>query len=111
MKIMVIANPKGGVAKTRTVLTLADWLAAEDNKSVLVVDVDQQTSASKHLVRNYTTVHKLVRGASNIGSVCLDLLAKRTPGSPDHIVVRKCGQIQLTGGISLIPASYYLDAL
>jgi len=50
-KIIFIGNYKGGVGKTTSVLNFAEYFSKE-NKNVLVLDIDPQSSLSEILVSN-----------------------------------------------------------
>ncbi|GJD22716.1 hypothetical protein RIVM261_076720 [Rivularia sp. IAM M-261] len=48
--VVSIINLKGGVAKTTTTVQLAECLASEFSKKVLVIDLDPQTNATIALI-------------------------------------------------------------
>ena len=99
--VISLINLKGGVAKTTTTVQLAECLASEFGKKVLVIDLDPQTNATISLIKeekweklkdNHQTLFDLFndklekqstfdlssaiqRGVSNLNLPNLDLLA------------------------------------
>lgn len=52
---ILVANPKGGAGKTTLTVNLAGWLASQ-NKTVSLLDLDRQKSATKWLARRPATL-------------------------------------------------------
>ncbi|MBR2885003.1 MAG: AAA family ATPase, partial [Clostridia bacterium] len=64
LKVIAIANQKGGVGKTTTALALFDYLKLSGRK-VLFIDTDQQKSATKQfqaLVDGEYTLYDVLTG-------------------------------------------------
>ncbi|MGH6845342.1 MAG: ParA family protein, partial [Methylocella sp.] len=76
-KLIAVANMKGGVGKTTTVVSLAEALAADDpHASILVVDLDPQASASVCLAGN-ELLEKLIKNDDTVEAFLEARLIKR----------------------------------
>jgi chromosome partitioning protein len=64
-RAILVANPKGGAGKTTLSINLAGWLAAQ-GKTVSLLDLDRQKSATKWLARRPATLPAItIAGAGN----------------------------------------------
>lgn len=105
-KLIAVANMKGGVGKTTTVVSLSEAFAAENtNVSVLVVDLDPQASASICLAGDDLLAEMITTGRTL--EVFLDLrLIKRGRATLDRRIHRHPSQTTHAGNqlnISLLP--------
>jgi chromosome partitioning protein len=105
-KLIAVANMKGGVGKTTTVVSLAEALAADDSSpSVLVVDLDPQASASVCLA-GVNILAEISRDERTVEAFLEDRLVKKNRMKLDPIIRKSVsntwhGRNQLK--ISLLP--------
>ncbi|MGU3362409.1 ParA family protein [Methylobacterium sp. M6A4_1b] len=108
-RLIAVANMKGGVGKTTTVVMLAEALAA-DGASVLVVDLDPQASVSVCLAGETVLAEMIARGRTLEAYLALKLVSREKP----LLAPRIRNQISVTMhrneplALALLPAGPYL---
>ena len=77
MKILVIANQKGGVSKTTTAVNLAAYLGVK-GKQILLIDLDPQANATSGLGIEKEKIEKSIYNVL-IGQEPLDSVILKSP--------------------------------
>jgi chromosome partitioning protein len=105
-KIIAVANMKGGVGKTATVVSLAEAMAAS-GKRVLVIDLDPQANASICLAGDSLLATLIVRRATIEGFLESHLLGNKSTAFADCIRnnVSNVSHLNQQLSISLLPSS------
>lgn len=93
MKVIAIANHKGGVGKTATTVNIAAAMVAKYSKSVLVIDLDAQANSSEWLSGAY----------GPDGHTTYEILLEKVKIN-DCIINTPCG-------VSLIPSNLRLASI
>ena len=104
---VAVMNAKGGVGKSTLVLALAETLAAQHGKNVLVLDSDAQASVSSMLM----TVSNLY-ALQNDGLTMVDFLVTRVlqnkPADWKRYIVRNVSDVDDARSIFIVPSDMQL---
>ena len=108
-RLIAVANMKGGVGKTTTVVMLAEALAA-DGASVLVVDLDPQASVSVCLAGETALAEMIARGRTLEAYLALKLVSREKPLLAPRIQSQTGVTMHRNAPLSLalLPAGPYL---
>jgi len=104
MSIVVsVINLKGGVAKTTTTVQLAECLASEYNKKVLVIDLDPQTNATIALI-NEEKWEELDKSGKTLFQLFYDKVEKTKEFNIEEAIQKNVSNLNIKH-LDLLPSS------
>jgi chromosome partitioning protein len=104
---ITVMNAKGGVGKSTLVMALAETLANDRGKKVLVIDADAQASVSHMLMRQETLEDVQARGRTFVDFL-IEAVLKQGPANWREFVVSGVSDIDDARSIDLLPSDTHL---
>jgi chromosome partitioning protein len=104
---ITVMNAKGGVGKSTLVLALAETLANDRGKKVLVIDADAQASVSHMLARPEDLDSVQTRGRTFVDFL-IEAVLKQSPASWQSHVMAGVSDVDDARSIDLLPSDTHL---
>ena len=104
---ITVMNAKGGVGKSTLVLALAETLANDHGRKVLVVDADAQASISHMLVQPEELERVQARGRTLVDFL-VEVVLKQSPATWQEFVIGGVSDVDDARSIDLLPSDTHL---
>jgi chromosome partitioning protein len=104
---ITVMNAKGGVGKSTLVLALAETLANDTGKKILVIDADAQASISHMLTRPEELDQVQARGRTFVDFL-IDAVLKQSPAKWRDFVIAGVSDVDDARSIDLLPSDTHL---
>src|ERR1044072_6275197 len=104
---ITVMNAKGGVGKSTLVLALAETLANDHGKRILVVDSDAQASIS-HMLLPQDRLEAVQVGGRTLVDFLVGAVLKQASEKWQDFVVAGVSDIDDAGSIDLLPSDTHL---
>lgn len=109
MPLIMMLNLKGGVAKTTNTIAIAEYLASQENR-VLVIDADHQSLAGELLLGQDKLVHVESRRKTLHDLLAFMLSDEFTPEVIDTYITHNVSNIRdVRDNLDCIPCSHRID--
>jgi chromosome partitioning protein len=104
---ITVMNAKGGVGKSTLVLALAETLANDHRKRVLVIDADAQASVS-HMLMQRGELDAVQSGGHTFVDFLVEAVLKQSPVRWRQFVVEGVSDVDDARSIDLLPSDTHL---
>jgi len=104
-RVLAVINLKGGVGKTTTTVALAEMLASEHKKKVLVVDLDPQTNATVMLIGEAAWLERNRQGGTIASLFRRAIEPTAPPFDLKRCVHEEASDVTTARTVDLVPSS------
>ncbi len=104
---ITVMNAKGGVGKSTLVLALAETLANDHGKKILVIDSDAQASIS-HMLLPQDRLEAVQSGGHTLVDYLIEAVLKQSPAKWQEFLISGVSDVDDARSIDLLPSDTHL---